>query len=53
MAQDKDRDPVKKLRDVNQAKVVVPLIQTYLPQLSFDDIKVFPTEVREMLSIPT
>lgn len=52
MAQDKDRDPVKKLRDVNQAKVVVPLIQAYLPQLSFDDIKVFPTEVREMLSIP-
>lgn len=53
MAQDKDRDPVKKLRDVNQAKVVVPLIQTYLPQMSFEDIKVFPTEVLEMLCIPT
>jgi hypothetical protein len=50
MAEQKDRDPVKKLRDLNQAKVVVSLIQTCLPQLSFDDIKVFPTVVRAMLS---
>jgi hypothetical protein len=49
MAKDKDRDPLKKRRDANQAKVVVQLVQEYLPHLSFEDIKVFPTEVREML----
>jgi hypothetical protein len=52
MAREKDRDPVKKLRDVNQAKLVVSLIQTYLPQLRFEDITVFPGDVRELLSIP-
>ncbi|PWF55415.1 GSU2403 family nucleotidyltransferase fold protein [Massilia glaciei] len=52
MAQDRDREPLKKTRDANQAKVVVQLIQKYFPNLSFEDIKVFPTEVRHMIGRP-
>lgn len=47
MAQQKDRDPLKKTRDASQAKVVVQLVQQYLPGLAFDDIKVFPASIRE------
>jgi len=49
MAQDKERDPLKKRRDLGQAGVVVQLVHDYLPQLGFDEIKVFPAEVRGML----
>ena len=51
MAQDKDRDPLKKRRDISQAGIVVQLVREYLPQLSFDDIKVFPSEVRGMMPV--
>lgn len=50
MMQQKDRDPLKRTRDENQAMVVIGLINERLPQLSFDDIKIFPAEVRSLLS---
>ncbi len=50
MMQDKKRDPLKRTRDGNQAKVVIGLINERLPQLSFDDIKVFPAEVHSLRS---
>jgi hypothetical protein len=49
MMQDKDRDPLKRTRDGNQAKVVIDLINERLPQFSFEDIKVFPSGVVDML----
>lgn len=49
MMQNKDRDPLKRTRDGNQAKVVIDLINERLPQFSFEDIKIFPSEVVNML----
>lgn len=49
MATQKDREYGKRLRDAAQAKVVVQLINERLPQFSFDDIKIFPTSVNDML----
>ena len=51
MAEQKDREYGKRLRDAAQAKVVIQLITVNerLPQFSFDDIKVFPTSVNDML----
>lgn len=49
MMQQKDRDPIKRTRDGNQAKVVVALINERLPQFSFEDIHVFPANLTEML----
>lgn len=49
MAEQKDREYGKRLRDAAQAKVVVNLINERLPQFSFDDIKIFPTSVNNML----
>lgn len=50
MMEQKDRDPLKRTRDGNQAKVVMTLLNERLPQLSFDDIKVFPAEVVDKLT---
>jgi len=50
MAQQKDRDPLKKTRDANQAKVVVQLVQQYLPALGFDEIKTFPASLRDKIN---
>jgi hypothetical protein len=49
MMRDKDRDPLKRARDANQAKVVIDLVNERLPQFSFADIKVFPSEIVDML----
>lgn len=49
MAEQKDREYGKRLRDAAQARVVVNLINERLPQFSFDDIKIFPTTVNDML----
>jgi hypothetical protein len=51
MAGQKDRDPQKRLRDANQARVVVDIINQHLPQLSFDDIHVFPANVMSLQEI--
>lgn len=39
------REAIKKTKDVLQAAVITELIKEKLPQLSFEDIKVFPSEV--------
>lgn len=44
-----DRDPVKKPRDLAQARAVYRLIDERLPHLGFDRIHVFPAHVRKML----
>lgn len=49
MMQDKNRDPLKRTRDGNQAKVVMNLIDERMPELSFEDIKIFPSQVMDML----
>lgn len=49
MAMQKDRDYGKRLRDVTQAEVVTQIINERLPQLAFEDIKIFPTSVTDML----
>lgn len=49
MATQADRDPRKKARDLLQAAAVTKLLNEYFPQLSFDDIHVFP----EKITIPT
>jgi|CXWL01.1.fsa_nt_gi hypothetical protein len=49
MAEQKDREYGKRLRDAAQASVVVDLINERLPQFSFEDIKIFPTSVNDML----
>ena len=49
MMQDKLRDPLKRTRDGNQAKVVLQLISERMPEFSFDAIKIFPSEVLDML----
>jgi hypothetical protein len=46
LSQKEDRDPMKKPRDLAQARAVYKLIQERLPQLSFDKIHVFPERMR-------
>lgn len=50
MSAQADRDPVKKYRDVNQAKLVIKLIEQYLPHLSFDELVPFPAALRAAVS---
>lgn len=45
MAEQPDRDPPKRIRDSKQAHVMIDLINERLPQLSFADIKVFPSTI--------
>jgi hypothetical protein len=45
MADQADREPGKRIRDASQARIVVKLINSHLPQYSFEDIKVFPSAV--------
>ncbi|MGV8894825.1 MAG: GSU2403 family nucleotidyltransferase fold protein [Burkholderiaceae bacterium] len=49
MAAQKSREPQKRVRDAKQANVVVGIINEHLPQLSFDDIHVFPSNVIELI----
>ena len=49
LAQKDDRDPIKKPRDLEQAKAVFYLIEERLPHLGFDQIKVFPERIKELL----
>ena len=50
MSGQKDREPGKRLRDTSQAEVVAELIVSErLAQFSFDDLKVFPQSVRDLL----
>jgi hypothetical protein len=49
MAEQKDRDPLKRRRDVNQAKVILKLIQERMPQFSFDAMGIFPESVMALL----
>jgi hypothetical protein len=39
MSAQKDRDPIKKHRDKNQARLVTKLIEEYLPHLGFDELE--------------
>ncbi|MDQ2820990.1 MAG: GSU2403 family nucleotidyltransferase fold protein [Pseudomonadota bacterium] len=45
-----DRDPIKKHRDKNQARLVIRLIEEYLPHLGFDELVSFPADLREAVS---
>lgn len=47
LSQKEDRDPMKKPRDLAQARAVYKLTQERLPQLSFDKIHVFPERMRD------
>lgn len=49
MTRQPDREYGKRIRDASQARVVVNLIAERLPQFSFDDIKVFPGSVADLL----
>lgn len=49
MAEQKDREYGKRLRDANQARIVLKVIEERLPQLSFENIKIFPSAVKELL----
>ena len=49
MSKQKDRDALKKIRDANQARVVVQLIKEYLPQLSFEDVHYMPAAMRKWI----
>ena len=49
LSQKEDRDPIKKPRDLEQVKAVFSLIEERLPHFGFDQIKVFPTRVRDLL----
>ena len=49
MMQDNDGSPLQRMRDGNQAQVVINLVNNQLPQFSFDDIKAFPAETAGML----
>lgn len=50
MSVQKDRDPIKKYRDANQARLVIKLIDAYLPHLSFDELVSFPVDLREAVA---
>ena len=49
MSQRPDRERGKAIRDKSQARIVLELINSRLPQFSFEDIKIFPSTVNEML----
>lgn len=49
LSQKDDREAIKRPRDLEQAKAVFRLIEDRLPHLSFDQIKVFPEKVRQLL----
>lgn len=53
MADQADREPGKRIRDASQASIVVDLINSHLPQYSFEDIKVFPSVVADKISVDT
>lgn len=46
LSQKEDRDPIKKPRDVAQARAVFNLIQDRLPHLAFEKIKFMPERLR-------
>ena len=47
LSQEEDRDPMKKPRDLAQARAVYNLVQERLPQLSFNHIHVLPEKMRD------
>lgn len=49
MAQEHGRDPLKRTRDANQARVVLRLIDERVPDLSFADVNIFPADVIKLL----
>ena len=51
MADQSDREPGKRIRDASQARIVVDLINSHLPQYSFDEIKVFPSAVAGKIAV--
>lgn len=53
LGQKDDRDPVKKPRDLAQARAVFALIRERLPHFGFDRIHVFPKRILEMLDAVT
>ncbi|MCM5679559.1 nucleotidyltransferase domain-containing protein [Schlegelella sp. S2-27] len=53
MAQDKEREARKRQRDGMQARAVIELIEERLPQLRFEDIHMFPAEVRKQAEAVT
>lgn len=50
MAEQLNRDPIKKYRDKNQARLVIKLIEEYLPHLGFEELVSFPAELREAVA---
>jgi hypothetical protein len=50
MAEQKDREYAKRVRDASQAKVVIKLINERLPQFSFEALKTFPADVADMIT---
>jgi hypothetical protein len=49
LSEQKDRDPGKARRDLLQARALEHLIETWLPQLSFQELSAFPRRVRNMV----
>ena len=47
LSKKEDREPMKKPRDLAQARVVYKLVQNLLPQLSFDKIHALPEKMRD------
>lgn len=47
LSQQENRDPMKKPRDLTQARAVFHLVQERLPQLSFDKIHILPEKMRD------
>ena len=47
LSQKDDREPMKKPRDLAQARAVFNLVKERLPQLSFDQIHVLPDKIRD------
>ncbi len=50
MAEQKDREYAKRLRDASQARVVIAIINERLPQLSFDEIHKFPADIASLVT---
>jgi hypothetical protein len=48
LSEKEDRDPMKKPRDLMQAKAVFELLQARLPHLGFDKMHVFPERLRDI-----
>ena len=49
LSQQKDREPLKKKRDLNQGLVVARLLINYMPQFRFteNELRMFPVHVRD------